>query len=1320
MVDSALRTKKHTDIDALPRRTYVIKPREPWELPTPTEEIPAPPRLPQAPGELNLISMFVSPVLMVVIYGIMFVFSSNIPPIFFVMPLLMLAQPVGSIISHKNQVKKHREVMQAREQNYRRELAKTRTRLEALAKQQREALGREYPLLPRLVQTGLGISHQKRLWWRRMADPDFLSLRMGTGNGPASFKVNPPKSYDPDDPLVPLANELAKEFREVSEIPLLLDLLKVGSVGLEDRGGGEIYGFARRLILDILVHHSPQDVQIVALADTPQAQDRWKWLKWAPHTRAIYQGESLHRLAFTPQVIDKTVEWLIDEFEDRRKSEPGVRKRAAKTAIFVLLDDSGDIRRTEDIRRLTESGRDADIYLMFIGGRNWPRECRAKINISSDEFKYTETFAGEDGGKRLRGQVEPASLLDCERVARSLASWEISGGGGSSALPETVRLSELVDRNEIKLEGLKQNWMSSRDRDELLQFPFGLRSGRKGLEPVSLNLLPDDDEFKGVGAYHTILVGTTGSGKSEFMKTLALSAAWKYSPRLLNFFFMDFKGGAAFNMLKDLPHVVGVVTNLSPQLVERGLDALQAEFGRRQKLFAEAAVSDIWSYNEKFFQTPIPHLMLMLDEFARGMSDFQRLPEMLDKLVRIGRSLGVYLLLANQDVNSAVDRLLNNVGWHIALKVARQEEMYVIDRSLPKVERTGQGYLHSIKGDIYEFQAAYAGSTVGDPEENTEQTFRIYQVGDDGKWQSIFTNARRQSAAEKDWNRPTEQDHLITLMKEISSEVEAAPPIYLEPLEKNISLESVLQESGIQRAFENGKWNRKAERARLVAPIGYTDSTEACIQESLTVDFEDQDGHLWVIGGPASGKSMSLETTLLSLALTNTPEEAQFYILEFSAEGRLKAFQTLPHCGAVITSKDPPELMDRLFRYLDEEMNRRSDKKGRGKKGQSRDVDIFLIIHDFNEFKTAHPDHSDRLIPLIKSKAMGIHLVVSTNRRIELPNKMAIARKVILRLTTREDYSDAVGGRMTIPIPAVSAEGRGLWVDGKPLECQIAQPMVSLDGGDSQTDLDEACQMLTQKWRGDLAHQIRILPAEISLNELLKQTASSTEDGLLIPIGLSFETAQLVTVDLLRELPRWLILGPPRSGKSNFLACLANAVSIQQPGQWDIRYISPRRPAPSGLNKDSVQIHTSLGEAVKTINELVETFEHAARLEKRVLLLLDDLGAAFEQGRESFSTALTTLALKSSSRDDVIIAGAGYPDELRPQQMMSKLVQSLKTSKNGIGFSRDSNDVELLGYTVPLHYRRIELPPGRGFWVSGNKAMLIHTPLAAEKSGAHK
>ncbi len=1323
-MDSAIRTHKVNETTAAPRRSFPIKPREPWEAPERTVEVPGPPRLPNAPAPLNMLSMILPPVMMLIIMGVIMIVmrasaeesgaTSIISPLFLIMPLAGLGMPVAQYFSHKSQTKKYHQALQEREGKYRSILAATRSELDALVKQQQDALNREYPLLPRLIQTGLGVSHQKRLWWRRMADADFLSLRMGTGRSKASFTVTPPRVLDPEDPLAPLGLAVVNEYKEVPDVPLLLDMLKVGSVGLGDKGGDAVYSLARSLMLDVIVHHSPQDVQIVVLADTQQAQDRWEWLKWAPHTRAIYQGESARRLAFNASAIDKSMEWLMGEFENRTRAEPGVRKKnASQSAIFVLLDDSGDLRRTDDIRQLAESGLDADIYLMFVGGRNWPRECRAKVEVSGSEFKYTDTFVGEGSGKRLRGETDPASLLDCERVARALAGWEIASGGASSNLPESVRLSEIVDRKEIALDVMKSNWKNPRSDEELLQFPFGLRSGRKGLEPVVLNLLPPGPEYGdvGIGAYHTILVGTTGSGKSEFMKSLVLSAAYKYNPRLLNFFFMDFKGGAAFNVLKELPHVVGVVTNLSPQLVERGLSALEAEFERRQKYFADAAVSNIWTYNGKYPDRPMPHLMLLLDEFARGMTDFPRLPEMLDKLVRIGRSLGVYLLLANQDVNSAVDRLLNNVGWHIALKVARQEEMYIIDRSLPKVERTGQGYLHSQDGDVTEFQAAYAGFSVGDPQEKIEQAFRIYQVGNDGKWQSLYTNMRRPSAAEKEINKPKEQERIISLMKEVSSEIESARPIYLEPLETDFSLEQILVESGMPRLFLDRKWIQKQGRGRLLAPIGYTDSTVDCIQECLQVDFEDQDGHLWLIGGPASGKAMTIETTLLSLALTNTPQEAQFYIIEFGAAGRLRHFRSLPHCGAVITPKDPVELLDRLLQHLDDEMNRRTSKKSRDKKKESQEPEIFLVINNFGEFRTAYPDQADRITPFINGKAMGIHLILATNHRVDLPNKLVVARKVILRLANKDEYSDAIGGRVTI-LPSLQAEGRGLWVDKHPLECQIAHPTVVLEANGETLDAEAACQLMAKKWRGASAPSIRILPSEIPLADLLKQTEAMQQEEMPIPIGLSFETTQLVAANLLREIPRWLVLGPPRSGKSNFLACLAKSVLASHAPHWDILFFSPRRSAPASLDRGSIQVASSPVEATQALNELIEKFDKTAKFEKRILLLMDDLGAAFEPGREAFSGALNNLALKASTREDVFIVGAGLPEELKPQQMMSKLVQNLKTSRTGIGLSRDSNDLDMLGAQVPLQYRRMELPPGRGFWVNGGKSVLLQTPWA--------
>lgn len=1314
LVISAVRTKKNDGKSGASRRQFVIKPREPWELPDQSIEIPAPSRLPASPAPLNLLTMLLPPVLMMVAYGIVIAFmsasgsTSTAWPFFLVMPLVGLGMPIANYISHKNQTKKYHEALRIREKNYQAELAKTRTKLDALATQQRESLNREYPLLPRLIQTGLGISHQKRLWWRRMADPDFLSLRMGTGNDKASFTVIPPRVIDPEDPLAPLAQEIVQRYREIPDTPLLLAFLKVGSVGLSDRSGETVYGLARRFMLDIITHHSPQDVQVMVLGDTPQARDRWEWLKWAPHTRAIYQGESNRRLAFDAIDVDKCVEWLMIEFENRTRPEPGVRKRnASRSAIVVLLDDSGDIRRTDDIRQLAESGRDADIYLMFIGGQNWPRECRAKIDVSEGEFKYTETFIGDGGGKRLQGKPESVSIVDCERVARALAGLEISSGGGRSSLPESVRLFDVLGPGEVGPETLKQNWTRARTEDELLQFPFGLRNGRKGLEPVLLNLLPPGPEYPGIGAYHTLLVGTTGSGKSEFMKSLVLSAAYKYSPRQLNFFFMDFKGGAAFSILKDLPHVVGVVTNLRPQLVERGLSALEAEFERRQKRFADAAASNIWAYNEKYPETPIPHLMLLLDEFARGMSDFPRLPEMLDKLVRIGRSLGVYLLLANQDVNSQVDHLLNNVGWHIALKVARQEEMHVIDRSLPKVERTGQGYLHSQDGDIYEFQAAYAGFSVADKDENVkEEAFRIYRVESDGKWQPLYSNARRPSAAEKDRRRPKEQEQLISMMKDLSDVIEPAPLIYLEPLESNIPLETVMQESGVRRAFVDGKWSRLSSRGRLVAPIGYTDSTEECVQEPLQIDFEDQDGHLWLIGAASSGKAMIIETLLLSLALSNTPEDAWFYILDFGVASRFQYFKSLPHCGAVITPNDPVEMIDRLLQFLDDEMTRRASQK------EKRSfADIFLVINNFYEFRDKYPDHAERIVPYINGKAMGIHLVIATNRRMELLNKLVIARKIVLRLANRDEYSDAIGGRVTV-LPVVQAEGRGLWVDGKPVECQIAQPIVVLET-DNRFSLnsESACNVLTKAWGESLPHapQIKVLPLKIPLAGMLEKIESSSPENISIPIGMSFETMQMVSVNLLKEIPRWLVLGPPRSGKSNFLSSIANSVHVNDSKNWDIRYFSLRRPIPLSIG-EHIRTATSVTEASQMLDEVLDIFERSTKSEKQFLLLMDDLGAFFEPGREVLPIALNSIALKASSREDVIIVGAGLPDELRPHQMTSKLVQSLKLSRTGICFSKDSSDLDLLSARVPFHYMRLDIPPGRGFWISGGKSVLVQSP----------
>jgi S-DNA-T family DNA segregation ATPase FtsK/SpoIIIE len=1296
------------------RRRYVIDMRKPYQLPEDKLELPSPEPLKGQPPNINLISTILPPVMMVIVVIIYAQLSPDADMrLMILMPMMSMAFPIGNLISYYFQKKDYRKGLQIREQNYRSLLAKSREGLEALARQQRETLEIEYPVAPKLAPLALGQTSRRRLWCRRPTDSDFLSLRMGTGTDRPSFTVSMPRVNDPNEPLMPIAQEVVDSYQEISRVPILLDLHHVGSLAITSKSGGGDYSLSRRLILDILLHHSPQDVQIAVISDVKEAQERWGWLKWAPHTRSILQGEAIRRLAFNPASIDKCLEWVVNEFNQRKDPEPGVkRKGGPRPSIVVIMDDSGDFRQSGEIKELASAGHEADIFLVFAGGKYFPRECRARVDVSDQEFSYMETFAGEKGGKHVKGTLDPASLQDCERMARGLAGLEISSGGGGSDLPESVRLFDLLDAPQFSPELVRQAWGRLRSDDELLHFSFGFKGGRKGLENVELNLLPED--LGGIGAYHTILVGTTGSGKSEFMKSLVLSAAFRYSPQELDFFFMDFKGGAAFNVLKDLPHVVGVVTNLSPHLVERGLSAMEAEIDLRQKLFAEAAVQNIWAYNEKYPAKPLPHLLLLLDEFARGLEEFPRLPDMLDRLVRQGRSLGIYLLLANQDVNAAVDKLLNNVGWRIALKVARQEEMHIVERSLPIAKRAGQGYLVSTINEPLEFQAAYAGFAVKDEQEEVQEAFKIFQVEGDGRWQLIHSSARQARSPEPKRVKEIEQDQLISVMKSAAEEIEPARPIYLDPLEEQIPLEKVFEGSALQRVFD-GTWHVGAtQTSRLIAPIGFIDSPKECLQQEMEIDFDDQDGHLWIIGSPGSGKAMTLETILLSLALTHTPEQVWFYILEYGA-GQLLKYDALPHTGAVLRSTDPEERLDKLINFLDDEMDRRMEKRGRDESGAATDPAIFLVINNFAEMRTEFPDQADRITRFARDgKAVGLHLIITTNRRVELA-RLIIARKIVLWLANRDEHMDAIG--KSVSMPASQAEGRGLFVvDQSIVECQIAQPLVNLNGQASFFDARATIQAMNLEWKGPKARSIGVLPSVIPLFELLDPLVESRPAGMPIPVGVSFETQDLIAPRLLKEFPRWLVLGPPRSGKSNFLACIATSVLEQSGPEWEIHYLSLRRSPLDWVQDERIKTQKTTEDIIQTVNGISESAEPESGPERQTLVLVDDLGGAFEPGREAVAAALNNLAQKAAQRENVFIVGAGMAEEMRSQQMSSQLVKSLKQGRTGMCLSKDMNDIDWFGSQVPMEYRRIDLPAGRGFWVSGGRATLLQTPRIGEES----
>ncbi len=1307
------------------KKRFVIAQRQPWDLPRDEVKLPPPGTSIGPPPTFNLITSVLPPLLMMggsLIYSLV----SNTGGLKTMIPMLIMSMgfPLASAIGLWYQKRDYHRKVAARENDYRVKLKSSKEQIQKLSQEQRDVLEQEYPALPKLTRIALEQGQHPRLWCRRPRDLDFLSLRYGVCPGKPTFSIAPPQYPDQTDKLFLLATEVSKNLQTIQKLPALLDLPRVGSIAITGRQADATYSTARRILLDILVHHSPEDVRVVCISDGPSAEAQWEWLKWAPHSRAFSPEVSPKYLAFTEPSIGASLHWLSDEFNDRRgrESSPG-QKGPIGSAIVVFMDDQGIARSTPDIARIAESGHTCGIYLVFVGGRNWPRECRARLDLlEGNTFRYSETWAGEGDRELKEGLVESAEMADCERIVRSLAGLELAGGSSSASLPDSIRISQVLGCSRLDNQTIPQQWSKQLAPRDLLQFPVGVQIGRTGLEPILVDLRPED--MGGKQAFHTVLIGTTGSGKSVFLQSLVLSAAYNYSPKEMNFLLMDFKAGASeLSKLKELPHVVGLVTDLGPEMASRALVALESEIQRRKQIFEKAGkISDIWAYNKRYPDAYIPHLLLVLDEFAKGIEILPEMQKVLQTLATQGRALGMYLLLANQKVTSAVDMLLSNIGWRILLRVSERDEMRIVDPNRPPANRPGRGYIR-VKEEVTEFQGSRADQMVIASSEEVTSEYKLYRIAADGSRSVFFTYAGDAAPVQKgETAKLSELETLIHLMKEASKEMGYAParPIYLDPLPGQILLKEVFSESNIPVAFDENTWVKdRSGSDQLIAPIGFLDHPEECVQDCFSVDFKKQDGHLWIVGAPGSGKAMALSTLLFSLALTHTPEEIQFYILEYGA-GTLRPFERLPHTGAVIRLPEK-ERLERLLNYLDAEMERRTaEMGGDGTDTKNRWPSLFLVINNFAELRTNYSDFADRISRYVRDgKAAGLHLIIATNRGMELSRMVSsnIAQRLILQLASRDEYMDLLG--RFIQTLSGNSEGRGYFSCNGIAECQVAH--LTLEGQEGYNLAEVALKMKTS-WQGNIPRLIQTLDAKISLQEVLDKTASlpTPAKGLRIPIGIVYENLQVLSPDLLDEIPNWLVIGPRQSGKSNFLGSMAvGLLSNEKAVNWEVKIFLFRRSPLTELvaSNQRIQLFNSAESVLQELQNFTNALapQTTGPSEKQYLLLVDDLGAAFEPGKETILAALNALASKCGTRTDVVLAATGIIDELRTQ-LASPIMRLLRQSRTGVGFSKESTELEWLGVQIPLSYRKMDLPPGRGFWASKGKAIFLQTLWCGDPS----
>ena len=963
------------------------------------------------------------------------------------------------------------------------------------------------------VEECLNIVNNKsvKFWNKRIDQNDLLVVRIGKGNELLDIDVKwPEEGFSiEEDELKEKAIQLLDKHKYIQDVPIGYSLYENRLTAIMGSNIKTSY-FTSNILLQLISFYSYEDLKIVVFTNE-QNEYKWDYIKYLNHN--FTNDKSIRLFSTNKDSAKNLCDYLFYIFQTKTPAEK--QTDLQKPYYLILTDDYSQIKRFDFIKTVTETDDDMGFSMLIIENKlnNLPSKCNNFISLGEKQSGILENSYEKQEQRLFFDEVN--YTIDMMKVVKKVSNIPIEFEEGIQSLPNSITFLEMEKIGKVKQLNILNRW-NTNDATQSLKAEVGV--GEDG----NLMYLDLHEKYHGP---HGLIAGMTGSGKSEYIITWILSMCVNYSPDDVAFILIDYKGGGLAFAFENqitgvkLPHLAGTITNLDKAEMDRTLVSIDSEVKRRQQMFNEArdnlgeSTIDIYKY-QKFYKEgrlkeAIPHLFIVCDEFAELKS---QQPDFMDNLIsiaRIGRSLGVHLILATQKPSGVVnDQIWSNAKFHVCLKVqdASDSNEMLKRPDAANLKQTGRFYLQVGYDEYFALgQSAWCGAKYYPSDQIVKQVDKSVNFIDDiGTIYKSIQASTGKKVEEQGEQISAIMDEIISVAKSQNKE---AKRLWLDNIKEVIIIDELKEKYNLQ--FNNND---------IKAIIGEYDAPEAQKQGLLQYNFID-DGNTAIYSSEGAESEQLLNSIIYSTITSYNPEYINFYIIDYGSQA-LSKFRGAPSVGDVVTLGED-EKYNNLFKLLKDELKTRKklfvdyggDYKNYQKNSDEKLPIIVVVLNNYDAINENDQELFDVLPEYIRdSERYGIVFIITANGVSSIPRRISQGINNIygLKLKDPSDYISILPAKKKL-IPR-DMIGRGIYKDGDVLHEFQTASIVQTDD-DVNKFVIEKCNELVKLYNYR-AKKVPVLPEQVMLEDVCDKITDMSK----LPVGINKNTLSVVKYDFMQDI----------------------------------------------------------------------------------------------------------------------------------------------------------------------------------------------------------